>query len=435
MNFTQSKALFAKAKEYIPGGVNSPVRAFQSVKRDAPIFVKKGQGARIWDEDDNEYIDFIGSWGPLILGHNHPKVLEAVKSILENGSSYGLPTRYEVDLAELILELVPSMEKVRLTTSGTEATMSAVRLARAYTGRNKILKFEGCYHGHSDALLVKSGSGLLTEGYQDSNGITEGVLKDTITLPFGDILSLEAKLQTEEIACVIVEPLPANMGLIATKKEFLEALRSLCTKYGTLLIFDEVISGFRLALGGAQEYFGIEADLTTLGKIIGGGYPVGAFGGKKEIMDLVAPVGRVYHAGTLSGNPISAKAGYATLSFLRDHKAEVYSNLEAKTKQFLTEVEALAQKYSIPLCINSLASLFTLFFTKKEEVTNLNDALKCDTEAFAIYFNVMLEEGVIVPPSQFEAHFVSLAHSEKDFADTLLAMEKAFQALGDYYGK
>ena len=299
MVFKNSINLYKKAVELIPGGVNSPVRAFKSVNREAPIFVKKGQGAKIWDEDDNEYIDYICSWGPLILGHNHPKVIEEVKKIIENGSSYGLPTKYEVDLAELIVDIVPSIEKVRLTTSGTEATMSAVRLARAYTQRNKILKFEGCYHGHSDALLVKSGSGLLTEGYQDSNGITDGVLKDTLTLAFGDIEKVKEILKNKDVACVIVEPIPANMGLIETHKEFLQGLREVTEETGTILIFDEVISGFRLALGGAQEFFGITPDLTTLGKIIGGGYPVGAFGGKKEIMDLVAPVGRVYHAGTL----------------------------------------------------------------------------------------------------------------------------------------
>ena len=329
MIFKNSIDLYKKAVELIPGGVNSPVRAFKSVNREAPIFVKRGQGAKIWDEDDNEYIDYICSWGPLILGHNHPKVIEEVKKIIENGSSYGLPTKYEVDLAELIVEIVPSVEKVRLTTSGTEATMSAVRLARAYTQRNKILKFEGCYHGHSDALLVKSGSGLLTEGYQDSNGITDGVLKDTLTLPFGDIEKVKEVLKNKDVACVIVEPIPANMGVIETHKKFLQELRKITEETGTILIFDEVISGFRLALGGAQEFFGITPDLTTLGKIIGGGYPVGAFGGKKEIMDLVAPVGRVYHAGTLSGNPVASKAGFATISYLKENP-NIYKELEEK---------------------------------------------------------------------------------------------------------
>ncbi|WP_315524006.1 glutamate-1-semialdehyde 2,1-aminomutase [Fusobacterium massiliense] len=433
MKFTNSVKLYKKAVDLIPGGVNSPVRAFKSVNREAPIFVKKGEGCRIWDEDDNEYIDYICSWGPLILGHNHPKVIEEVKKIIENGSSYGLPTKYEVDLAELIVDIVPSIEKVRLTTSGTEATMSAVRLARAYTQRNKILKFEGCYHGHSDALLVKSGSGLLTDGYQDSNGITDGVLKDTLTLPFGDIEKVKKILENKDIACVIVEPIPANMGLIETHKEFLLELREITKKTGTLLIFDEVISGFRLALGGAQEFFGITPDLTTLGKIIGGGYPVGAFGGKKEIMDLVAPVGRVYHAGTLSGNPIASKAGFATLTYLKENKS-IYKDLEEKTKYLVKNIEILAKKYSVNICVNSIGSLFTIFFNDKK-VENLEDSLKSNTENFSIYFNTMLENGVVVPPSQFEAHFLSMAHKQKDLDKTLEIIEKAFKNIGEKNGK
>lgn len=435
MKFENSKKLYKKAVELIPGGVNSPVRAFKSVNREAPIFVKKGQGARVWDEDDNEYIDYICSWGPLILGHNHSKVLEAVNEIIANGSSYGLPTRYEVDLAELIIETVPSIEKVRLTTSGTEATMSAVRLARAYTQRNKILKFEGCYHGHSDALLVKSGSGLLTDGYQDSNGITDAVIKDTLTLPFGDIEKVKEILLNRDIACVIIEPIPANMGLIETHKEYLVELRKITEQTGTILIFDEVISGFRLALGGAQEYFGIKPDLTTLGKIIGGGYPVGAFGGKKEIMDLVAPVGRVYHAGTLSGNPISAKAGFATIKYLKDNKDEIYRELEEKTKYLVENIKKLAEKYSVKICVNSLGSLFTIFFTDNKIVEDLEDSLKSNTENFAIYFNTMLEDGIIIPPSQFEAHFLSLAHTNEDLDKTLISIEKAFKKIGEKNGK
>ena len=434
MKFEKSKELYKKAVELIPGGVNSPVRAFKSVDRDAPIFVKKGQGSKIWDEDDNEYIDYICSWGPLILGHNHPVIIEEVKKIIENGSSYGLPTKYEVELAELIIELVPSIEKVRLTTSGTEATMSAVRLARAYTGRNKILKCEGGYHGHSDALLVKSGSGLLTEGYQDSNGITDGVLKDTLTLPFGDIEKVKEILKNKDVACVIVEPIPANMGLIQTHKEFLQELRKITKDTGTLLIFDEVISGFRLALGGAQELFEITPDLTTLGKIIGGGYPVGAFGGKKEIMDLVAPVGRVYHAGTLSGNPIASKAGYATLSYLKNHK-EIYFNLSAKTLYLVENIKKLAELYSVNVCVNSMGSLFTIFFNDMKKIENLEDSLKSNTENFSIYFNTMLEHGIIVPPSQFEAHFLSTAHDERDLSRTLEVIEMAFKKIGDKNAK
>ncbi|MHB9297197.1 glutamate-1-semialdehyde 2,1-aminomutase [Fusobacterium polymorphum] len=434
MIFKNSIDLYKKAVELIPGGVNSPVRAFKSVNREAPIFVKKGKGAKIWDEDDNEYIDYICSWGPLILGHNHPKVIEEVKKIIENGSSYGLPTKYEVDLAELIVNIVPSIEKVRLTTSGTEATMSAVRLARAYTQRNKILKFEGCYHGHSDALLVKSGSGLLTEGYQDSNGITDGVLKDTLTLPFGDIEKVKEILKNRDIACVIVEPIPANMGLIETHKEFLQGLRKVTEETETILIFDEVISGFRLALGGAQEFFGITPDLTTLGKIIGGGYPVGAFGGKKEIMDLVAPVGRVYHAGTLSGNPIASKAGFATISYLKENP-NIYQELEKNVNYLVNNIESLAKKYSVDVCINSMGSLFTIFFIDVDKVENLEDSLKSNTENFSIYFNTMLENGIVVPPSQFEAHFLSIAHTKKELDRTLEVIEIAFKKIGEKSGK
>ena len=434
MVFKNSIDLYKKAVELIPGGVNSPVRAFKSVNRETPIFVKKGQGAKIWDEDDNEYIDYICSWGPLILGHNHPKVIEEVKKIIENGSSYGLPTKYEVDLAELIVKIVPSVEKVRLTTSGTEATMSAVRLARAYTQRNKILKFEGCYHGHSDALLVKSGSGLLTEGYQDSNGITDGVLKDTLTLPFGDIERVKEVLKNKDVACVIVEPIPANMGVIETHKKFLQELRKITEETGTILIFDEVISGFRLALGGAQEFFGITPDLTTLGKIIGGGYPVGAFGGKKEIMDLVAPVGRVYHAGTLSGNPVASKAGFATISYLKENP-NIYKELEEKTNYLIDNIEILAKKYSVNVCVNSMGSLFTIFFVDIDKVENLEDSLKSNTENFSIYFNTMLENGIIVPPSQFEAHFLSMAHTKKELDRTLEVIEMVFKKIGEKSGK
>lgn len=430
MIFKNSVDLYKKAVDLIPGGVNSPVRAFKSVNKEAPIFIKKGEGSKIWDEDDNEYIDYICSWGPLILGHNHPKVIEEVKKIIENGSSYGLPTKYEVDLAELIVELVPSVEKVRLTTSGTEATMSAVRLARAYTQRNKILKFEGCYHGHSDALLVKSGSGLLTQGYQDSNGITEGVLKDTLTLPFGNIEKVKDFLKNKDIACVIVEPIPANMGVIETHKKFLQDLRKITEETGTILIFDEVISGFRLALGGAQEFFGVTPDLTTLGKIIGGGYPVGAFGGKKEIIDLVAPVGRVYHAGTLSGNPIASKAGLATISYLKENP-NIYKELEKRTQYLVNNIKDLAKKYSVDICVNSMGSLFTIFFAHLNKVENLEDSLKANTENFSIYFNTMLENGIIVPPSQFEANFLSIAHTEKDLDKTLEVIELAFKKIGE----
>ena len=427
MSYKNSKEIYDKAVKFIPGGVNSPVRAFKSVHREAPIFVKKAKGSKLWDEDGNEYIDYICSWGPMILGHNFKNVIEGVREEIENGSSYGLPTKLEVELAELITKCCPSMDKVRLTTSGTEATMSAVRLARAYTGRNKILKFEGCYHGHSDALLVKSGSGLLTDGYQDSNGITEGVLKDTLTVPFGDREKIKEILEKNNVACLIMEPVPANMGVISPDVEFLKFVREICTATSTVLIFDEVISGFRLSLGGAQEYFGITPDMTTLGKIIGGGYPVGAFGGKEEIMNLVAPIGRVYHAGTLSGNPISVRAGLETVSYLYNNRETIYKELENKTKYITENLEKLAKKYEVPVCINRLGSLYTIFFTERDEVKNLEDALSSNTENFAIYFNTMLDNGIVIPPSQFEAHFISLALTNEDIAKTLEVAEKAFK--------
>ena len=427
MSYKNSKEIYNKAVKFIPGGVNSPVRAFKSVHREAPIFVKRAKGSKLWDEDGNEYIDYICSWGPMILGHNFKNVIEGVREEIENGSSYGLPTKLEVELAELITKCCPSMDKVRLTTSGTEATMSAVRLARAYTGRNKILKFEGCYHGHSDALLVKSGSGLLTDGYQDSNGITEGVLKDTLTVPFGDKEKIKEILEKNNVACLIMEPVPANMGVISPDVEFLKFVREICTATKTVLIFDEVISGFRLSLGGAQEYFGITPDMTTLGKIIGGGYPVGAFGGKEEIMNLVAPIGRVYHAGTLSGNPISVRAGLETVSYLYNNKETIYKELENKTKYITENLEKLAKKYNVPVCINRLGSLYTIFFTEKDEVKNLEDALSSNTENFATYFNTMLDNGIVIPPSQFEAHFISLALTDEDIAKTLEVAEKAFK--------
>ncbi|RUA07078.1 MAG: glutamate-1-semialdehyde-2,1-aminomutase [Fusobacteria bacterium] len=425
MNFKESKNIFEKAVNVIPGGVNSPVRAFKSVEKEFPIFIKSAKGAYLIDEDENKYIDYIQSWGPMILGHNHEKVIKAVQAAILDGCSFGLPTKKEVELAELIISMVPSIEKVRLTTSGTEATMAAVRVARAYTKKNKILKFEGCYHGHSDSLLVAAGSGLLTEGYQDSNGLTEGVLKDTLVLPFGNLEQVRNLLENEEVACIILEPIPANMGIIETKKEYLEGLRELCTKHNTLLIFDEVISGFRVGTGGAQEYFGVTPDLTTLGKIIGGGYPVGAFGGKKEIMDMIAPVGDVYHAGTLSGNPISVTAGFETLNILKN-TTSLYSDLEEKVDYIIKGIYRLSEKYNVPVCINKIGSLFTIFFTDKEKIESLEDVISTDTSKYSKYFNVMLENGVVVPPSKFEAHFVGVAHDEEILNKTLEAMEKAF---------
>ena len=430
MNTNNSKIIYEKAKKAIPGGVNSPVRAFQSVDKEYPIFIKSGNGGKLYDEDGNEYVDMIGSWGPMILGHNYPQVLEIVKKELENGTSFGLPTKKEVELAELVKSCFPSIEKLRLTTSGTEAAMASVRLARAFTGKNKIVKFEGCYHGHSDSLLVKAGSGLLTFAHQDSNGITEGVVKDTITLPFGDFEKLKETLESEkDIACVIIEPIPANMGLIETKKEYLEKICEITKKEKVVLIFDEVISGFRISLGGAQEVFGITPDLTVLGKIIGGGYPVGGFGGKKEIMDLISPVGNVYHAGTLSGNPISVAAGIETISILKKN-TEIYENINTKTENLINQINELIKKYSIPASINHFGSLFTIFFSK-EKVDTLEKAISSNDEFYSIYFDTMLKNGIIVPPSKYEAHFVSYVHNDKDMEKFLTGVEKTFEKISE----
>ncbi|WP_297404777.1 glutamate-1-semialdehyde 2,1-aminomutase [uncultured Cetobacterium sp.] len=434
MRYTNSEKIYEKAKKIIPGGVNSPVRAFRSVDKEYPIFVNRGKGSKIYDEDGNEYIDYICSWGPLILGHNNERVLNGVREAIELGSSFGLPTKMEVELAELICKCYPSMDMVRFTTSGTEATMAAVRVARAFTNRNKILKFEGCYHGHSDSLLVSSGSGLLTDGYQDSNGITEGVLKDTLVAKFGDVESVRKHLETKEVACLIMEPVPANMGLINSSKEFLDSMRRLCDETGTLLIFDEVISGLRVSLGGAQEYFGITPDITTLGKIIGGGYPVGAFGGRKEIMDMIAPVGRVYHAGTLSGNPVAVRAGFEMVSYLLENRDTLYKELENKVDYLTNGIEKLSKKYNVPVCINKLGSLFTIFFTNLKEIKALSDVIETNTEHYSVYFNTLLDNGVVTPPSKYEAHFVSTAHSEEDLKRTLEIMELAFEKIGKING-
>lgn len=426
MDTKSSKEIFERAKKAIPGGVNSPVRAFQSVNKEYPIFIKKAKGCKLYDEDGNEYLDMIGSWGPMILGHNYPEVLETVKKAIENGTSFGLPTKKEVELAELVKSCYKGIDKIRLTTSGTEATMAAVRLARAYTGKNKILKFEGCYHGHSDSLMVKAGSGLLTFEHQDSNGITEGVMKDTITLPFGDIKKIKELIEKEkDIACIIMEPIPANMGLVETDKKYLQEVRDLTQKENIVLIFDEVISGFRVSLGGAAEYFGIKPDLITLGKIIGGGYPVGAFGGKEEIMNLVSPVGGVYHAGTLSGNPVSVSAGIKTISILKD-RPEIYREINEKTKKIVEGIRELIEKYEIPATVNSVGSLYTIFFSK-DKVQTLEDAINTDDKLYEIYFTTMLENGIIAPPSKYEAHFISLAHKSEDIEKILETVEKAFK--------
>lgn len=428
MKTENSKQLFEEAKKAIPGGVNSPVRAFGSVKKDYPIFIERAKGSKIYDEDGNEYIDCIGSWGPMILGHNYPEVLECIKKEVEKGTSFGLPTKKEVELAELVKDCFPSIEKLRLTTSGTEAAMAAVRVARAYTGKNKILKFEGCYHGHSDSLMVKAGSGLLTFEHQDSNGITDGVIKDTITLPFGDIKKVRELFEKEkDIACIILEPIPANMGLIETEKEYLEELRKITEKENVLLIFDEVISGFRVALGGAQQLYGITPDLTVLGKIVGGGYPVGGFGGREDIMNLISPLGNVYHAGTLSGNPVSVAAGIKTISILKD-SPDMYTKLNEKVAQFVKKLEELIKKYNISATVNSAGSLFTIFFSDKK-VKNLDDAINTSDEMYNIYFDTMTENGIMVPPSKYEAHFISIIHSEEEMQKILEIAEKAFQKM------
>lgn len=435
MRYSNSEKIYEKAVKIIPGGVNSPVRAFKSVDKTYPIFVNRGKGSKIYDEDGNEYIDYICSWGPLILGHNNERVLKGVREAIELGSSFGLPTKMEVELAELVCKCYPSMDMIRFTTSGTEATMAAVRVARAFTNRNKILKFEGCYHGHSDSLLVSSGSGLLTDGYQDSNGITEGVLKDTLIAPFGNIQKVKEILETKEVACLIMEPVPANMGLINSSKEFLQAMRDICDETGTLLIFDEVISGFRVALGGAQEYYGITPDITTLGKIIGGGYPVGAFGGKKEIMDMIAPVGRVYHAGTLSGNPVAVRAGFEMVSHLLENRETLYKELEEKVIYMTDSIEKIAKKYDVPIKINKLGSLFTIFFSDLDEITDLEHVINSNTTHYSIYFNTLLDNGVVAPPSKYEAHFVSVAHTKEDLDRTLEVIDMAFKKIGETNGK
>ncbi|MBC2856251.1 MAG: glutamate-1-semialdehyde 2,1-aminomutase [Cetobacterium sp.] len=431
MRYENSEKIYERAAKIIPGGVNSPVRAFKSVNKTYPIFVKQGMGSKIIDEDNNEYIDYICSWGPLILGHNNERVLAGVRESIELGSSFGLPTKMEVDLAELVCKCYPSMDMIRFTTSGTEATMAAIRVARAYTNRNKILKFEGCYHGHSDSLLVSSGSGLLTDGYQDSNGITEGVLRDTLVASFGNIDEVREILEKKDVACLIMEPIPANMGLMNSEEKFLKDIRKVCTETGTLLIFDEVISGFRVSLGGAQEVFGITPDITTLGKIIGGGYPVGAFGGRRDIMEMIAPIGRVYHAGTLSGNPVAVRAGIETVSYLLENRETLYKELADKVIYLTDEVTKIAKKYEVPITINRFGSLFTIFFTEADKVASLQDVMATSSEAYSVYFNTMLDEGVVTPPSKFEAHFVSTAHTKEDLDKTLVAMDKAFRAIGE----
>ncbi len=427
MNVKRSKELFEEAKKYIPGGVNSPVRAFKSVG-DTPRFIAKAKGSHIWDVDGNEYIDYVCSWGPMILGHAHPSVVEGIKEQAEKGTSYGAPTELEVKLAKMIVEMVPSVEKVRMVNSGTEATMSAIRLARGYTGRNKVIKFEGGYHGHVDALLVKAGSGLTTFGVPTSPGIPEDFAKHTITVPFNDIDALKKVIDEvgDDVAAVIMEPVMANAGLIIPEDGYLEKVRELTAEKGIVLIFDEVITGFRLSPGGAQQYFNVTPDLSCFGKIIGGGLPVGAFGGKKEIMDYLAPEGPVYQAGTLSGNPLAMIAGIKTLEELQ--KPGVYESLREKTKKLSEGLKEAAKKAGIydKLCFKQIESISIVYFTSKD-VKNYQDALTSNTEAYAVFFRKMLEQGVYLAPSQFEVAFMSTAHTDEDIENTIKAAEIAFK--------
>ena len=419
---TGSEKLFQRAKTCIPGGVNSPVRAFASVGM-TPRFIKKAIGDRIWDVEGNEYIDYIGSWGPMLLGHSNPIVLETVERAAREGLSFGAATEREVQMAELICDMVSSVEMIRMVNSGTEAVMSAIRAARGYTGKDKIIKFSGCYHGHSDAMLVKAGSGVMTQGIPGSAGVPAGCTKDTLTAVYNDLDSVRLLFESnrDEIAAVIVEPVGANMGVVLPTDGFLEGLRRICDENEALLIFDEVITGFRLAPDGAQGYYGIQPDLTTFGKIIGAGMPVGAYGGKREIMSMVAPSGPVYQAGTLSGNPVAMAAGLAQLSYLKND-TDFYDKLNRKCDKFFKSLKAIFEKADIPFCLNHVGSLGCVFFTDKD-VYNDAEAHTCDTAKYASYFKKMLERGIYLAPSQFEAMFISQAHTEEDLQTTLRAVE------------
>lgn len=420
MKTSKSSKLFHKAQQIIPGGVNSPVRAFRSVGRE-PLFIKKAKGAYIWDVDGNKLIDYIGSWGPMMLGHAHPKILRAIQQATKYGTSFGAPTELEVKMAELITKLIPSVEMVRMVNSGTEATMSAIRLARAFTGREKIIKFEGCYHGHSDSFLIKAGSGAMTLGVPDSPGVPTGTASGTLNATYNDLDSVRSLIgqHPSQVAAIIVEPIVGNMGCVPPKPGFLQGLRALCDQYGVVFILDEVMTGFRVALGGAQELYGIKPDLTTLGKIIGGGLPVGAYGGKKEIMHMVAPAGPMYQAGTLSGNPLAMAAGYEMLKLLSQNKS-IYTTVEKNASLLEQGFRNNLQKLGLHLTFNRVGSMFTLFFTDRE-VTDYNSAKTSDTKKFAAYFNAMLEQGIYLPPSQFEAAFLSAAHSQKEIERTIHA--------------
>jgi glutamate-1-semialdehyde 2,1-aminomutase len=424
-SLTESRALQKRAEQLIPGGVNSPVRAFRSVGSDPPFLVR-GQGAHVWDADGNRYIDYVGSWGPLILGHSDAEVIEAIIQAARNGTSFGASTPTEADLAALVIEAFPAIEKVRFVSSGTEATMSAIRLARAYTKRKIIVKFEGCYHGHSDALLVKAGSGVATLGIPGSAGVPEEFVEFTVALPYNDLSAVEAAFAKfkGQIACVIVEPVVGNMGCVPPQPGYLEALREITAREGALLIFDEVMTGFRVAFGGASELYNIKPDLTTLGKIIGGGLPVGAYGGPAKIMELIAPVGPVYQAGTLSGNPLAMAAGIATLRQLKANREQFYKQLDEMSGKLVAGVTSAAKNASVAMTANRVGSMFTFFFTGKQ-VTDWESAATCDTVKFGRFHGALLDAGVWLPPSQFEAAFLSLAHTQGDIDDTIAAAREA----------
>lgn len=427
MNRKKSIALYRRALGLIPGGVNSPVRAFKAIGI-PPVFIERAKGSKVWDVDGNEYIDYVGSWGPMIMGHAHPRIVSALKKTAPKGTSFGAPTPLEVELANEIRKAFPSMEMVRMVSSGTEAVMSAIRVARGYTGKDKVLKFEGCYHGHGDSLLVKAGSGATTFGIPDSLGVPEDLAKHTLTAPYNDLERVKALVNQypEQIACIIVEPIAGNMGAILPEKGFLEGLRKICDEKGILLLFDEVITGFRVAYGGAQELYGIKADLTCLGKIIGGGLPVGAYGGREKIMEKVAPVGGVYQAGTLSGNPMAMAAGIATLEILK--KKKVYKDLEKRTVYLAEKIYESADERGVPASVNRATGMLTLFFTEGP-VRNYSTAKMSYTKRFAQFFIEMMEQGIYLPPSQFEAWFISLAHTQKDMDRTIEACDTAFKKI------
>jgi glutamate-1-semialdehyde 2,1-aminomutase len=427
MSGAQSKKLFAEAKKHIPGGVNSPVRAFRSVGGE-PLFIQKAKGSRIYDADNKAYIDYVLSWGPMILGHSHPRVIAALKKAIANGTSYGAPTHLEVTLAKMVKKAYPAIEMVRMVNSGTEATMSAIRVARGFTGRDKILKFDGCYHGHGDSLLVKAGSGVATFGLPDSPGVPEALAKFTLTVAYNDLEAVQdiAKREGEEIACIIVEPVAGNMGCVPPEPGFLAGLRQICDQYGIVLIFDEVMTGFRVAYGGAQQLYHIKPDLTCLGKIIGGGLPVGAYGGRMQMMEKIAPIGPIYQAGTLSGNPLAMTAGIETLRILS--RTGVYKTLEKKSAALERGLTQAAKEAGVPFSFNRVGSMFTAFFTF-QKVKNFTAAKTSDTVKFGKFFLSMLKHGVNLAPSQFESAFMSLAHTARDIDQTIEAARKSLREL------